>query len=76
MHTASGGAAADRDHQLALRMQEAFEEAERAARMAVRQAAARLQQQQEKGAGGADSSEVRDFVVKVEQHVGDTCALQ
>jgi len=74
--TGAAGGAEARDHAMAMRMQEACEEAERASRKAVRQAAARLQQQQEKGAGGMESSEVRDFVAKVETHVADNCSLQ
>lgn len=69
-------AAVARDHALALRLQESYEEQERAARRAVRQAAARLQQQQAKGAGGEDASDVRDFVNRVEQHVGGSCTVQ
>ena len=68
--------AEERDRLLALRLQASYEEAERAARMAVRQAASRLQQQQERGSGGLESTEVREFVVKVEKHVREDCALQ
>jgi len=73
----SGGASAAsmRDHALALRLQESYEEQERAARKAVRLAASRLQQQQERGSGGEDSNEVREFVTRVETHVKGNCAL-
>ena len=71
----SASAATMRDHALALRLQEAYEEQERAARKAVRQAASRLQQQQERGAGGEDSNEVREFVTRVETHVKGNCVL-
>jgi hypothetical protein len=60
-------------------LQTEFEDAERANRKALRQAAARLQRQQEKGVGGQESTEVRDFVASVDRHVQDvqqTCALQ
>jgi hypothetical protein len=68
-------AALERDHVVALRMQEAFEEQERAARKAVRQAASRLQAQAERGTAD-DSAELRAFVTRVEDHVGDRCSLQ
>jgi len=60
-------------------LQTEFEDAERANRKALRQAAARLRRQQEKGVGGQESTEVRDFVASVDRHVQDvqqTCALQ
>jgi hypothetical protein len=52
-----------RDRAVALRMQEAFEEQERAARKAVRQAASRLQAQAERGTAD-DSAELRAFVAR------------
>lgn len=69
-----GDAAEERDHALAVRLQEAYEEQERAARRAVRSAAARLQQQLEKGAGSSDAREVRDFLNRVEE--GGACSVQ
>ena len=65
-----------RDHALALRLQESYEEQERAARRAVRQASARLQQQQARGAGSEDAHDVRDFVNRVEQHMSRSCPMQ
>ena len=75
LDTAATSAVA-RDHALALRLQESYEEQERAARRAVRQASARLQQQQARGAGSEDAHDVRDFVNRVEQHMSRSCPMQ
>ncbi len=74
--SSEAAAAVARDHALAVRLQESYEEQERAARKAVRQAASRLQQQQERGAGGEDANDVREFINRVEAHVGNNCSLQ
>jgi hypothetical protein len=77
----SGGRAAEsaagtaRDHALALRLQETFEEQERAARKAVRQASSRLQLQQERGAGGEESAEVRALMMRIEERMGERCSV-
>ncbi len=73
---AEAAAALARDHLVALRLQESFEEQERAARKAVRQASSRLQLQQERGAGGEESAEVRALMTRIEERMGERCAIQ
>jgi hypothetical protein len=72
---AEHAAATARDHALALRLQETFEEQERAARKAVRAASSRLQLQQERGAGGEESAEVRALMMRIEERMGERCSL-